>query len=159
MSRLIKANQDLLSAIAKDYRIELAREFSAKPSAEVETVATMIKNRMDALRGYGSAQTTVRPTPRLTVDSTWRRPAKRRRTTIEAQLMAINEAQKLQRLFWRKLPAVLVPDGAEAVTPVMLGLGKTTLAVVSHPNTYQVRHEDPGRRCQRRQGAGTGPSV
>ena len=53
--------------------------------------------------------------------------------------MAINEAQKLQRLLWRKLPAVQVPDGAEALTPVMLGLGKTTLAVVSHPNTYQVQ--------------------
>ena len=56
-NRLIKANQDLLASIAKDYRIELAREFSAKPSAEVETVATMIKNRMDALRGYDSAET------------------------------------------------------------------------------------------------------
>ena len=58
---------------------------------------------------------------------------------VEAKLVAINDAQRLPRIFWRKLPAVQILEGADGVRPVMLGLGKSTLTVIANPGTYQVR--------------------
>jgi hypothetical protein len=62
MLRMLRSEAEALAAIVRDYRIDLARELSARPGAEVETVATIVKTRMDALRGYeGSPAFQARP--------------------------------------------------------------------------------------------------
>lgn len=70
----------------------------------------------------------------------------------EAKLRALNEAQRMQRIFWRRLPAVLLQDGAEPPRPVVLALSKTAMHLISSANTPQVRLTTP-RSCELRNDA------
>ena len=57
---------------------------------------------------------------------------------LDAKTVLINESQqRMPRLFWRTLPAVHVLDGAGGLRPVLLGLGKTALAVITNVGTVQ----------------------
>jgi hypothetical protein len=176
MLRMLRSEAETLAAIVRDYRIDLARELSARPGAEVETVATIVKTRMDALRGYEgapafqarpdcatasaslsvcaflcegvgegvgrfalplcvSAHTCVRALGATDRELDVGDP---RRPLLDIKLQAINDAQRLPRVFWRRLPAVHKLEGGEGVRPVLLGLGKTSLSVLAHPGTYQA---------------------
>ena len=49
--RLVKTEGDTLSAIARDYRIELSREVAGRGAVDAEAVANLVKTRLDAMRG------------------------------------------------------------------------------------------------------------